>query len=126
VVIPAEARPGSLNLYLHNGESGSALTGGVRVTLRPRVADVRLSEDGKAIVISGSDLSAVEAEAGGVTQMGGVSVRVGGRFAPLATVAPAEIRAAIPAGLPAGQAEVTVVAGPGVRSAPVMVELPAR
>jgi uncharacterized protein (TIGR03437 family) len=65
-------------------------------------------------------------QAGGVTQMGGVSVRVGDRFAPLLEVSPGGIRAAIPAGLPAGPVEVTVVAGPGVRSKSAVVEVPAR
>jgi hypothetical protein len=123
--VPADAPPGSLNLYLHNGASGTALAGGLRVTLRPRVNGVRLSGDGTEIVLSGSDLCAVEGRAGGVTQMGGVSVRVGDRFAPLLQVSPAEIRAAVPAGLAPGVAEVTVLAGAGVRSAPVNVELPA-
>ena len=124
ISIPADAVLGSYNLYYHDETNLAVLAGALRVTLRPVVTAAWIDEDGSGIVISGSDLAGVEAQGDGATQLGGVSVRVGDRFAPLLAVSPGEIRAGIPAGIPPGRAEVTVIASPAARSEPVTVELP--
>ena len=86
---------------------------------------------GQRLLLRGSDLAPVERDApeppfedaGRPTQLAGISVRFGDRWAPVWYVSHGEIVVEVPAGLEVDNAEVVVVAGPGIESKPVTVPL---
>lgn len=136
--ISASAAPGAYAVLVRNETSAALLPGGIRIVASPNVEGVRNPETGEAggtyragqrISIFGSELAAVEAAGVAViagtplpTQVAGVSVRVGERFAQVVSVSPGEIIAIMPEGLSGDKVEVTVLSGPAVGSKPVAVD----
>ena len=123
ITVGAAAAPGPSTVTLANSGSASALPGGTVVTVNPAVATplrdgagygTALSP-GSYISIFGTDLAESTVEAQFVplpTSLGGVSVKIGNRFAPLRFVSPEQINALIPFEV-SGQVNLQVVTGPG-------------
>ncbi|MGH9672154.1 MAG: IPT/TIG domain-containing protein, partial [Bryobacteraceae bacterium] len=88
---------------------------------------------GQLVAIRGREFALVERVAEQVrdeiawpSQLEGLAVRIGGRFAALRYVSPGEIVAEIPAGLVGETADVVVITGPQSESAPVSLRLAAQ
>ena len=127
--IASSATLGPSNLTLSNTTSTSAFPGGVVATVNPALGmPVREGAGfgttlapGTIISIGGSDLAlgrgADETERAAArplpTSLGGVSVKIGNRFAPLLYVSPGQINAMIPFEVTGSSADITVLTGPG-------------
>lgn len=132
--IPAEAQAGAYALIVRNSSASSLIPGGVRVTALPRVesildfnsgqpldshrAGARIRITGADLAIAPSDGSPWTPGAPFPTQLSGVSVRLGERFAELVSVSPGEIVAIVPPGVEGDSVKLSVVSGPAVESAP--------
>jgi hypothetical protein len=138
LAIPGDAPTGAYALEVRNASSSVLIPGGVRVVGTPRADSVAPAEGnagsgyraGQRIRISGAGLAAGAAEskpwiAGAPypTQINGVSVRIGGRFAELVSLSPDEIVAIIPEGAAGPSIKLAVVSGPAVESSPLLVEI---
>ncbi|MBI3934350.1 MAG: carboxypeptidase regulatory-like domain-containing protein [Acidobacteria bacterium] len=122
ISIAASAATGPSNLALTNASSASVLAGGVVVTVNPTMASP-LREGagfgttlapGGFISIFGTDLAESLASASAIplpTSLGGVSVKIGNRFAPLISVSPGQVNALVPFEV-SGSVNVQVVTGP--------------
>ncbi len=137
--VSASAEPGAYAVLIKTESASTLLPGGIRIVANPNVEAVRDQATGESggayragqrISIVGSELSAVEVISASFiegapppTQVAGVSVRVGDRFAPVVSVSPGEIIAFMPTGLSGDKAEVVVQCGPAVGSKPVVVDL---
>jgi len=124
IQLPPDAPLGAFTVHYASRDALAALPGALRIVPNPVIRKVIMAGAGLASVL-GSDLAA-QVEQGErwssafplPAQLGGVSVRVGGRFVPLVAVSPGEIVFEWPEDLPAGL-EVTVLTGAGVESNPV-------
>jgi hypothetical protein len=97
------------------------LPGGIEIVPNP-VVDWAAVIDGR-LIVAGRDLaSGEETSETGLRQLGGVSVSLNGRYLPLLQAEPGRI-IAMPPESPEGMngAEVRVVTGAGVESAPVLL-----
>jgi len=136
VNVAADAAVGTTDLYFPS----SSFTGGLIVTVNPQVPSNGIVEGaafnqgttaphftpGIWITIFGTDLAEQTAQADRIplpTQLGGVSVRVGNRLAPLNFVSPTQINALVPYEVAGTSAEVFVVAGEFSESAHVPLSL---
>lgn len=121
VRIPADAALGEYTVTYETEGAISFLPGALRVVNNPVARSVSWLEEGWFLV-TGEDLAGREVERGEEerpTQLAGVSVRVGDRFAELRKVSATEIVARWPEGLEGAEAAVSVVAGAGVTSEPL-------
>ncbi|OFV99457.1 MAG: hypothetical protein A3F68_09035 [Acidobacteria bacterium RIFCSPLOWO2_12_FULL_54_10] len=139
LTLSASAALGPSNLTLSNATSTSAAPGGVIATVNPTVGlPVREGAGfgttlapGTIFSIGGSDLAfgkgsngLEEAVARPLpTWLGGVSVKVGNRFAPLMFVSPGQINAVIPYEITGSSADITVFTGPGAAGNTINVTL---
>jgi len=139
VQVPEGARVGSYVVQYSSDGVGALLPGALTIVPNPHLSEIRDAVTGvpetsfrakQMISITGWDLAAATAasqpwEEGGSrpTQLGGASVRIGDRWARLFAVTPEEIVAIIPDGLEGESAELRVVTGTGVESAPVEIRL---
>ncbi|MBI4465598.1 MAG: matrixin family metalloprotease [Acidobacteria bacterium] len=136
--IASDAALGPSNLTLSNAVSTSALAGGIITTVNPTVGSVQEGAGlgttltpGEIIVISGTDLAFGRGTDGTEwalarplpTSLGGVSVKIGSRFAPLFFVSPGQIKAMIPFETTSSAADITVLTGPGASGNTVTVNL---
>jgi hypothetical protein len=137
--VAATAEPGAYAVLIRSGGSSALLPGGVRIVTTPSVDEVRDKDSGAAggpiragqrISLVGSELATVEAAGVAViagtplpTQVAGVSVRIGDRFASIVSVAPGEVVAIVPEGLSGDKVEVAVLSGPAVSSKPISIDL---
>ncbi len=136
VNIAADATPGATDLYFGT----SSFTGGLIITVNPQVPSNGIVEGaafnqgttpphftpGIWITIFGTDMAEQTAQADRIplpTQLGGVSVRVGNRLAPLNFVSPTQINALIPYEVAGTSAEVFVAAGEFSESAHITLSL---
>lgn len=137
--VSASAALGPSNLHLSNSGSTSVFAGGIVTTVNPTVAlplrdtagfGAAISP-GALIAIFGSDL-AFGRGPGGVqnaaakplpTSLGGVSVKIGDRFAPLIFVSPGQIAAVVPFEVSGSSTQMTVVTGPNASGNTVTVNL---
>jgi uncharacterized protein (TIGR03437 family) len=122
ITVDAAAPLGPSNLTLANATSASVMPGGVVITVNPQVA-VPLRDGaafgtglapGSFLSIFGNDLAESLVSATHLplpTSLGGVSVKIGGRFAPLFFVSPTQINALVPFEV-SGIVTVQVVTGP--------------
>ena len=107
ITIAADAPTGPTNLMLSNSTSASVMPGGAVITVNPQAATplrdgaafgTALSP-GSFISIFGTDLAEQLVNAEHLplpTSLGGVSVKIGNRFAPLFFVSPGQINALVP------------------------------
>jgi uncharacterized protein (TIGR03437 family) len=124
LTISSNAALGPSHLVLSDSSSASVLPGGIIVTINPQISTVRSYRGGTnlapgdLVAISGSDL-AEKAEAWdgppAPTSLGGVSVRIGTRFAPLFYVSPTLIIAQVPHETAVSTVPVEVIAGPDAK-----------
>ncbi|HWP85047.1 MAG TPA: carboxypeptidase regulatory-like domain-containing protein [Terriglobia bacterium] len=133
ITVSTNAVPGPSTLALTNAGGASAMPGGVVVTVNPQVA-VPLRDGagfgttlapGGFISIFGTDLAERLEIAASVplpTRLGGVSVKIGNRFAPLFFVSPGQINALVPFEV-SGTVNLQVVTGPGAAGNAVPVTL---
>lgn len=124
--IPADAPLGAYAVTYETGDAVAFLPGALRVVNNPRARSVEWLGDGW-FRLMGEDLAEREVVRGDEnqpTQLDGISVRVGGRFAELYKVAPEEIVARWPDELRASEAAVSVVAGGSVASEPLSLIAP--
>ena len=139
ITISESAPLGPSNLHLSNPGSTSVIPGGIITTVNPVVGlplrDTAgfgsLISPGALIAIFGSDLgfgngpgnleSAVAKPL--PTSLGGVSVKMGNRFAPLIFVAPGQIAAMVPFELTGSSTNLTIVTGPNASGNTVTVPL---
>ena len=139
LTVSASAPLGPSNLHLSNSGSTSVFAGGIVTTVNPTVG-LPLRDTagfggsispGALIAIFGSDL-AFGRGPGGVqfavakplpTSLGGVSVKIGDRFAPLIFVSPGQIGAVVPFELTGASAQMTVVTGPNASGNTVTVDI---
>ena len=137
--IASDAALGPSNLTLSNTTSTSAFPGGVITTVNPALGlPVREGAGfgttlapGTIISIGGSDLAlgrgADETERAAArplpTSLGGVSVKIGNRFAPLFYVSPGQINAMIPFEATGSSVDITVLTGPGASGNTITVNL---
>lgn len=128
VTVGAAAALGPSNLSLSNSGSTSFFTGGIVATVNPNIFDpilegagfTRNLAPGAIFSIFGTDLAFGRGPQGAEnavatplpTSMGGVSVKVGDRFAPLIFVSPTQINAMIPYEVTGASVPVTIVTGP--------------
>ncbi len=120
-----------LGAYLvqYSSEAASAvLAGGIRIVVNPVV--LLAEQGGQRVVIKGTDLAPVTAVAqewfDGApkpTQLGGISVRIGDRFAGLWSVSPGEIVTELPSGLTGESVKISVLAGAGMESEAISLRL---
>jgi len=133
VSISSAATLGPSNLTLANNDGATVMPGGVIVTVNPTiVAPLReiagfgtTLGPGALLNISGTDLAERLAFAPSFplpTNLGGVSVKIGDRFAPLFFVSPKQIIAMVPYEV-SGQVNVQVVTGPRAGGNSVAVNL---
>ncbi|MBI3896288.1 MAG: matrixin family metalloprotease [Acidobacteria bacterium] len=139
ISISTDAGLGPSNLLLSNAASVSAIAGGIITTMNPTIT-LPIQEGaglgttltpGEIIVINGSDLAfgrGIEGKEWALarplpTWMGGVSVKIGNRFAPLFFVSPTQIKAMIPYETTGSSADITVLSGPGASGSPVTINL---
>lgn len=133
VTVSSAATLGASNLTLANNAGASVMSGGVVVTVNPTiVAPLReiagfgtTLGPGALLNISGTDLAERLAFAPSFplpTNLGGVSVKIGDRFAPLFLVSPTQIIAMVPYEV-SGQVTVQVVTGPRAGGNSVAVDL---
>jgi len=139
VKVNADGRLGAYVVKYLAEQSVSVMAGSLRVVPSPAVEGVRDSSTGaeasaykanQLISISGADLAARtsastpwQETAARPTQLGGASVRIGDRWAPLFAVTPHEIVAAVPEGLEGATVTLRVVTGAGVESQPLALRL---
>lgn len=138
----AAAAPGPSNLLLTNPSSTSAALGGVVTTVNPAMATpIRDNAGfgttlapGAMIAIFGADLApTLVTDAAAIpipTTMGGISVKIGDRYAPLffttpgiPNVQPSQIVTMVPWEVTGSTAQVTVVTGPKAAGNTVTVNL---
>jgi uncharacterized protein (TIGR03437 family) len=123
ITVGAEAALGPSSLSLSNSNGVSAVTGAVVVTVNPlALTPLRDSagfgtalSPGSFISIFGNDLAERLVSATSLplpTNLGGVSVKIGNRFAPIFLVSPGQINAMVPYEV-SGQVSLQVVTGPG-------------
>lgn len=133
ISIASSAALGPSDLALSNASSTSVMPGGVVITVNPSLATPLRDgagfgttlAPGGFISIFGSDLANETAYASSIplpTSLGGVSVKIGTRFAPLFFVSPGQINALIPFEV-SGTVNVQVVAGPGAAGNSVAANL---
>ncbi|MBI2820149.1 MAG: matrixin family metalloprotease [Acidobacteria bacterium] len=133
ISVGASAALGPSDLSLTNASSASVLPGGVVVTVNPMIVG-SLRElagfgttlgPGALVSIPGTDLAENFAVASSFPlpiNLGGVSVKIGSRFAPLFLVSPSQIIAMVPYEV-SGQVNVQVVTGPDGAGNSVAVSL---
>lgn len=124
--IPADAPLGAYAVAYESEDALAFLPGALQVVNNPRALSVEWLHDGWFRLV-GEDLAGSEVvrrDKFRPTQLGGVSVRVGSRFAELYKVAPEEIVARWPDELRETGAAVSVVAGAGVSSEPLSLIAP--
>jgi uncharacterized protein (TIGR03437 family) len=120
--VSSAAALGASNLALSNANASTVIPGGVVVTVNPQMgAPLRdgagfgtALAPGAFVSIFGADLAGPEQFAVATpipTTLAGVSVRIGGRFAPLFYAGPGQINALIPFEV-SGQTTIQVVTGP--------------
>lgn len=120
--------------YVPAEGSGAVLPGALRIVANPRIEATVFEgtalRPGQGFLIRGNDLACTNAlgepmfdGAPMPAQLGGVSVRIGDRWARLIAVSPAEIAAEVPGGLSGSTAELVVITGTGMQSRPVTVRL---
>ena len=140
ISLSASAALGPSNVSLHTG-SVSFFPGGIVATVNPSITDpilegaafTRTLAPGAIISLFGNDLALGRGPGGteGVvatplpTSMGGVSVKVGDRFAPLFFVSPRQINAMIPFEVTGASAQVTIVTGPNAAGNTLTIPLSA-
>jgi len=129
LTISPTAALGASNLVLSNAGSASVLPGGIIVTVNPQISTVRSYRGGNnlapgdLVAISGTDLAfgsgpnGTESWSGppAPTSMGGVSVRIGSRFAPLLFVSPRLIIALVPHETAVSTVPVEIITGPDAK-----------
>ncbi|MFN7920588.1 MAG: matrixin family metalloprotease [Bryobacteraceae bacterium] len=134
VKLPADMPCGSYVVRYATGAGVSVLAGGLRVVANPLVELAGFANQtlvtGRTFVIRGQDLAcrffAAEPAYEGApwpTQLDGVSVKVGARFARVLSVAPDQIVAEVPDGVSGPSAELAVLTGTGMQSPPVSVRV---
>ncbi|OFV96887.1 MAG: hypothetical protein A3H28_10955 [Acidobacteria bacterium RIFCSPLOWO2_02_FULL_61_28] len=139
VTLSATATLGPSNLSLSNSGSASFFPGGLVATVNPSISPpVREGAGftsnvtpGAIVSIFGTDLALGRGPQGTElavatplpTSMGGVSVKVGDRFAPLFFVSPTQINAMIPFEITGASADITVVTGPNAAGNTVTASL---
>ena len=139
LTVSAAAALGPSNLHLSNSGSTSVFAGGIVTTVNPTIG-LPLRDTagfgaavspGALIAIFGSDL-AFGNGTGGVqfavakplpTSLGGVSVKIGDRFAPLIFVSPGQVAAVVPFEVSGSSTQMTVVTGPNAAGNTVTVNL---
>ena len=138
ITISSSAALGPSNVRLSNSTSASAFPGGVVTTVNPNIGGVvggasltgKLAP-GTIFSLSGTDLAFGRGQ-GGVegavatplpTSLGGVSVKVGNRFAPLFFVSPGQIYGLIPFETTGTSVAITVITGPNASGNTVTAEL---
>lgn len=133
----AAAPVGAYALVVRNAAASTLIPGGLRLAAAPRVSAILDASSGESapfyrsgqrIRITGTDLAPIAAEsspwAPGAplpTQISGVSVRIGDRFAELVSVSPGELDAIVPAGVEGEAVKISVVSGPAIESEPIIV-----
>ena len=135
ISISATAALGPSNLSVSNPVSTYITPGGIVVTLNPTINDGGVVDaasfqqklsPGSLFSIFGTDLATrVDNWQGppAPTSLGGISVKVGDRFAPLFFASPGQINGMIPFETTGTSAEVTVIAGPNAASKPAIASL---
>ncbi|MBI4465795.1 MAG: matrixin family metalloprotease, partial [Acidobacteria bacterium] len=139
LTIASDAALGPANVLLSNATSASAFSGGVVTTVNPAVGTpIRdgagfsgTIAPGAIVSIFGADLAFGRGANGFEqavakplpTNMGGVSVRLGNRYAPLYSVSPGQINAMVPFELTGSSAQLTVVTGPNASGNTVTVSV---
>jgi len=127
--IPEDVTPGAWSVYYRDDDSASLMAGSFIVVTSPSVTEIKPGE-GRQLSITGTDLAAGEVIAERPsedlpwpTQLGGIAVRIGDRFAPIQRVSPTEIVVEIPQGLTGDEAEVVVISGPVSQSKTLSIKL---
>lgn len=140
VTVSASAALGPSNLSLSNSGSTAFFPGGIVATVNPNMIGIAESAGfknnltpGAIFSIFGTDLALGRGAQGTEnaaatplpTSMGGVSVKVGDRFAPLFFVSPGQINAMIPFEVTGTSTQVTIVTGPNAAGNTLTVNLAA-
>lgn len=138
LTVSASAALGPSNLVLSNVTSTSAVPGGIVVTVNPLVSSALdgagfrgTLAPGAIFSIFGSDLASgrgpnqteLAAATPLPTAMGGVNVKVGGRFAPLFFVSPGQINAMVPFETTGTSATLNIETGPGAEGKGIQIDL---
>ena len=139
VTVSASAALGPSNLSLGNPISTSFFPGGIVATVNPSISPPAREgagftgnlTPGAIFSIFGTDLAMGRGPQGTEnavatplpTSLGGVSVRVGDRFAPLIFVSPTQINGMIPFEITGSSADITVVTGPNAAGNTVTASL---
>jgi hypothetical protein len=139
VLAPGDAATGAYNVVYRDEKGSSLLAGAFIVVMSPVVeslADATTTErleavrPGQLILVEGREFGIEETvvdqinpEIAWPSQAGGLSVRIGDRYAPVRYVSPNAIIVEMPEGVAAGEAELTVITGPSTHSAPVALKL---
>ena len=137
--IPSDAAPGSWSVVYRDEHGDSLLAGSFVIVQAPEVESVADAVTlapaesfaaGQLVAIRGREFALVERVAEQVrdeiawpSQLDGIAVRIGGRFAALRYVSPEEIVAEIPAGLSGDTVDLVVITGPQSESVPVSLKL---
>ncbi len=128
------AQLGPSNLHLANPGSTSVIPGGIITTVNPTIGTPLRNSGGfgtslapgTLVSIFGTDLAnGTEGWLGppAPTRLGGVRVKVGGRFAPVFFASPGQINALIPYETTGSATAITVVTGPNAAGNTVTVNL---
>jgi len=142
LTVSASAPLGPSNLHLSNSGSTSVFAGGIVTTVNPTIGlPMRDAagfgtgiSPGAMITLGGSDLAFGRAQLGGFafeqavakplpTSMGGVSLKIGDRYAPLFSVLPFQVSAVVPYEVTGSSVQMTLVTGPNASGNTVTVDL---
>ncbi|MBI2816977.1 MAG: matrixin family metalloprotease [Acidobacteria bacterium] len=138
LTVNSSAAIGPSNIILSNSTSTSAVSGGIVVTVNPAVSSALdgagfrgTLAPGSIFSIFGSDLASgrgpsqteLAAATPLPTDMGGVNVKVGDRFAPLFFVSPGQINAMIPFETTGTSATLNIETGPGAEGKGITINL---
>jgi hypothetical protein len=139
VKVAGDAATGAYGLIVRAGETATLLPAPLRIVPNPHIDAIKDAESGEVVdtlragrryLIQGTDLAGAEATpepefegAPAPTQLSGVAVRIAGRFIPIVSAKPTEVRISVPDTLGTGEARVAVVAGTQVESNPLAVKL---
>jgi uncharacterized protein (TIGR03437 family) len=139
ITISPSAPLGPSNLHLSNSGSTAVLPGGIITTVNPVMGTPLRNSGGfgtafapgTLVSIFGTDLARGRGPDGiefwlgppAPTHLGGVSVKVGSRFAPVFYVSPTQINALIPYETPLGPTPITIIPGPNAQGNTVNVTI---
>ncbi len=136
ITIAPDAAVGPADIYV----GSTVFTGGIVIAASPAVPANGVVDaaafnqnttgphyaPGSMISIFGTDVAEFQAAASAIplpTQLGGISVEIGGRLAPLFFVSPTQVNAMIPYETTGSSTTVKVLAGPNSESAPITLQL---